>query len=180
MTSLARFIDAIHKPGWPVALMGAMALAAWGVVRATADIDWLVGAPTSRAFADWAETLAQQGFAVQHRPSAVGDPLGDVVEATGEDFECQCIMATHVHEWRALDRAKPYRFQGTAVSVITIEDLMLLKCYAGGPQDWEDIRRLLDRHRGGLDVTYLRGCLADPALRDCSADLVRLLGLDAL
>jgi hypothetical protein len=175
VSSFVRFWEALRGPGWPVALIGAMALAAWDIPRATSDLDWLVGAPSRRAFEELAQRLVMAGFLVRHRTSEWGDPLGDVIEATGEDCQYQCILAIHDHERRALARAVPLAVMDTAVPVVTIEDLVILKCYANGPQDWLDIQRLLECHREGMDVAYLRSCLADPVLKDCSTRLLSLL-----
>jgi len=69
----------------------------------------------------------------------------------------------------AIGRAKQARILGADVPVVTAPDLVLLKLYAGGPQDAWDIRQLLD---GDGDGSIAR--TVDSTLGALSADAAAL------
>lgn len=117
-----------------------MALAFWGVVRSTSDIDFLVDAATPD-MRHQAEVWVLRGWNVQYAPSVFGDPLGDVMNVV-HDFQAQLIQAIHDHELSALQRVHPIVWFDTQVPVVDVNDLVILKAYAGGPQDWLDVERL--------------------------------------
>jgi hypothetical protein len=175
MNDFPTWLQALEQWQRPYALIGGMALAFWGVIRSTSDIDFLVDA-TSSAMKHQAEVWAQQGWHVQYRPSVFGDPLGDVMNIV-HDFQAQLIQAIHDHELSALHRVHHVSWFNTRVPVVDVNDLVLMKGYAGGPQDWLDIERLLQQApRSAWDRDYLQHQLTRlPDLRSVTPRLHPLL-----
>jgi len=103
---------------------------AHGVARATADLD------------------LQRGREVRHGDEE--NPLGGVVRvASPGERNVDLIVGRHTWQRGILERAAPLRIGSTSVHVVSasdlvlLNDLVLLKLYAGGPQDVWDIDQLL-------------------------------------
>ncbi len=130
--------------GVSCALIGAGAMAAHGVSRSTSDLDLLA---TDRAVLEppfWA-ALEARGVAVDVRRGDEDDPLAGVVRfaSTGER-PVDLVVGRPAWLRQALARAVPATLGAASVPVVTLPDLVLLKLYAGGPQDAWDVEQLLD------------------------------------
>ena len=122
----------------PFAVVGAAALAVHGVSRATRDVDVLVVDAACLSPATWA-TLERDGVAVTIRSGSADDQVDRRLGG--------CRQAHDARErWQAqaLDRATARTIDDLVVPVATPADLVLLKLYAGGPQDAWDILQLLE------------------------------------
>ena len=150
MTSDARFeedlervVGVFEQAGIAHALIGALAVAAWGAPRATEDIDLLAdAAPSTRLDA----ALGEAGFAPEWRRGDPDDPVPLLLRlggpAGGPDVDVLCV--TRAWEREVLGRAVRVRIPGgPEVPVVTAEDLIVLKLLAGGPGDLADVAELL-------------------------------------
>ena len=130
--------------GMDVAVIGAAALAAHGVPRATADLDLLA---VDLAVLDdevWSD-LRAAGDEVEVRRGDEADPLAGVVRVAREgDASVDVIVGKAAWQRDLLGRASPTRVVDTELPVVAASDLALLKLYAGGPQDAWDIDQLLN------------------------------------
>jgi hypothetical protein len=122
------------------ALIGAAALAAAGISRSTVDLDLLVTDRRVLSSPFW-QPLAAAGAAVDVRRGDDEDPLAGVVRIElGDDRPVDVVVGRAAWQARAIARART----GLApVPVVEPRDLVLLKLYAGGPQDLWDVRQLL-------------------------------------
>jgi hypothetical protein len=152
------------------ALIGAAALAARGISRSTFDVDLL--ATDDRVLRDefW-DTLREGGVVADVRRGDSLDPLRGVIriEVAGQR-PVDVIVGRHAWQARAVERAE--RSSGS-LPVVTACDLILLKLYAGGPQDLWDVRELLqlpDADALALDVTRDVADLS-PAMRALWAEV---------
>jgi hypothetical protein len=123
------------------ALVGALALSAYGVNRATLDLD-LFTADASCLKPDlWAD-LRSRGVDVEVRKGDSTDPLAGVVRfEVPDESPIDVVVGKFVWQARILDRAEP--IGGNLV--VRAADLVLLKLYAGGLQDAWDVQQLLAR-----------------------------------
>jgi hypothetical protein len=143
VTLLARVSEVLTAQGIPHALVGASALTIHGVNRSTLDVDLFA---VDRACLDpriW-EGLATQGIGVEVRKGDLDDPLAGVVrfeEAT--ELPLDLVVGKHLWQRRAIERAATATFMGVEIPVLPGVDLILLKLFAGGPQDAWDIQQLL-------------------------------------
>jgi hypothetical protein len=153
VTLLARVVSHLREREIPCALIGADAMAAHGVMRATIDQDLLAVDARALEPATWS-ALEQSGCIVDIRRGDSTDPLRGVVRITHTDSDRPLDLVVGRYEWQAdaITRAKPIQFDDTSVPVVTTVDLVLLKLYAGGSQDAWDIERLL----AGPDGAALR------------------------
>lgn len=128
----------------PYALMGGLAVAAWGAPRATEDIDLLADVTPSP---ELDSALRASGFEVEWRRGAADDPIPLLLRLCGRSGpEIDVLCATRAWEREMLARAVRLRLaQGLEIPVIAVEDLIVLKLLAGGPGDLADVADLLRR-----------------------------------
>ena len=69
------------------------------------------------------------------------------------------VLAGPGLEEEFLDRAINVQFEGTAVPVISPEDLIVTKVLAGRSKDIEDVRGVLRERAESLDISRIRGTL---------------------
>jgi hypothetical protein len=141
MSLLGDVLAHLEKHRVKCALIGGEALAVHGVARATLDSDLLVSSPVVLRDAFWA-TVAPGAPAVDIRRGDSDDPLGGTVRVVRNGGQVDVIVG---RPWvrRMLDRVTRIRVRGKELPVIDRADLVLLKLYAGGPQDLVDVRLLL-------------------------------------
>ncbi len=146
MTLLARVSAVLETHGAPYAMIGAAALAAHGVTRATADLD-LLTADARCLDAGWWASLATGGSTVDVRRGDAGDPLAGVVRvstAAGDEAPVDVMAGRARWQEGVVACALRTTVEGANVPIVRAEDLVLLKLYAGGPQDAWDVDQLLD------------------------------------
>jgi hypothetical protein len=136
-------VERLKEASIPHALIGAGAMAAHGVSRSTFDVDLLVTDPTVLSEAFWVSCVAE-GTAIDVRRGDVDDPLAGVVRfrANGERT-LDLVVGRFAWQRDLLVRAIQVAAGDGLVPVVRIPDLILLKLYAGGPQDAWDITQLL-------------------------------------
>ena len=143
LSLLGRVVSALENASVPHALIGAAAMAAHGVSRATVDLDVLVVALACLDPGPWS-ALRAQGVAVDLRRGDDSDPLAGVVRfAAPGERPVDLVVGKATWQRSALVRAEPGRFAGVDLPILRAADLILLKLYAGGPQDRWDITQLL-------------------------------------
>ena len=172
MSLLADAVRVLAARGIEHAIIGAAALAAHGVARATSDLDLLVTDPACLDEALWTP-LRAAGASVDLRRGDAADPLAGVIRIRQkEEATLDVIVGRHRWQADALRRALPTRIGDTDVPAVTAADLVLLKLYAGGPQDAWDIDQLLDAEHSLASEVETR-LAALPA--DCAALWRRIL-----
>jgi hypothetical protein len=141
---LADVSAVLDGAGVPHAMIGAAALAAHGVTRATADVDLLVTDMRCLTPSPWVP-LSAKSIAIDIRRGDAADPLAGVVRltATGESPE-DVVVGRARWQDAIVHRAVPIRVADATVPLVGPADLVLLKLYAGGTQDAWDIDQLLD------------------------------------
>ena len=149
MSLLRDVVRILSERGVRHALIGAASLAAHGVARATADLDLLAVDPACLAHTLWAP-LRSAGVEVTVRRGDDADPLAGVVRIRAKgDPTVDVIVGKAAWQADVLQRASPTRVGDARVPVVSAADLVLLKLYAGGPQDAWDVDQLLD---AGADI----------------------------
>ena len=147
------------------ALVGGLAVATWGVIRATQDIDFLADSDPSPlrepGLRDRLKKyIEQQGSHAEWLVGGHDDPIPLLLRigfspshgAVGAD-----ILWAHKRWQRdALQRAIGVEVAGDHVSVLHPEDLILMKLEAGGPQDLLDVQELFFVSPTQLDVARLK------------------------
>ena len=143
MTLLGDVAAGLRRCRVTFAVVGAGALAVHGVVRATSDVDLLavdVGCLDDTAWA----ALRATGSNVDIRRGDSDDPLAGVVRVRrGQREQVDVLVGRSPWQAGVLERAVPHTVADARVPVASRADLVLLKLYAGGPQDAWDVTELL-------------------------------------
>jgi len=161
------FQDASRTLSIPVrfALIGGLAVSAWGAVRATQDIDLLADSDpsplTNLPLRDRLQRFSERrGCTVEWRVGAPDDPiplllrleLPRKMHGLGADI----LWAHKRWQREALGRTITLRISGFDVFLLHPEDLVLMKLEAGGPQDLLDVEAVLATPPLELNFTRLK------------------------
>lgn len=140
---LAQVAERLEAERIPFAIIGATAMAARGVSRATQDVDVLVTHPRSLTDDTWS-ALRSDAIRVEVRQGDDDDPLLGVVRIKADpDAVVDVVVGRGDWQTELIRRASPVEIDGVEVPVATADDLVLLKLYAGGLQDRWDIAQLV-------------------------------------
>lgn len=138
------------------ALIGGVAVQFWGPARQTADVDAAILVELGRE-AHVAGLLAD-AFEVR-RPDAVDFSLRHRVLLLRARGLCDLDISFALpgFEEQVMDRAVNLEIgPERSVRICSAEDLVIYKCVAARPQDTADVRGILIRQRGSLDLPYIR------------------------
>ncbi|HJQ36504.1 MAG TPA: hypothetical protein VKB93_05150 [Thermoanaerobaculia bacterium] len=142
MTLLGDVVTHLEGKSISAALIGATALTAYGVARATFDADLIT---VSR---DVLSRVFWEGFPadVDVRRGDFDDPLAGVVRINrANDRQVDVIVSKYKYVRAVVERAERQVVAGVDLPVARLTDLVLLKLDAGGTQDRWDIDRVLDQ-----------------------------------
>jgi hypothetical protein len=146
----------------PMAVVGGLALAAWKHVRATRDIDLLLGVDAAH-FEPVLQRLRAAGLRPKRNPPSVTLGRLELVQLLYEppealmDLQVDLLLGESDYHREALSRRIVTKLPGLdmGVAVLSCEDMILLKLLAGRLIDRADAVTLLHAHRNGLDLEYL-------------------------
>lgn len=149
--SLRKVIVFLDTCGLHYAVIGGIALAQWGIVRATYDADIKVLVPNQ----DYAAVRAtlRAAFPVPARGELPHNPL--IVALTVDDVIVDLLLALPGYEELIVERAVSRDLGGWTARICSAEDLIIQKVVAGRDKDWLDVDALLVEQRGKLDMTYV-------------------------
>lgn len=140
-------------------LFGAQAAIVWGSPRFSADVDITAEiAPT--VMDSFLQAMRRHGFDLAFTDSdflARTRVLPFIHRSTHMPLDV--VLAGPGLEDDFLRRAIAVDVQGTRISVISPEDLIITKVLAGRPKDIEDIRSVIHERRASLEVERIRQTL---------------------
>ncbi len=143
------------------AVMGGIAVRAYGIPRPTYDVDFTVNIDRSR-LPDLYQAVAELGYTVPEPylqgwvDQVKGLPVVKFrlyLQARGVDIDV--FLAESPYQRAVLDRRRCETVEGRTVWLVSPEDLVLLKLFAGRPRDLADIGDVLFT-QGQLDFPYMR------------------------
>ncbi len=137
-------------------VIGAFALSAHAVVRASSDVDALLCVSHAR-LKKISEVFAAAGFSVMLRRGDDDDPiLSLLVLSDGHGNRVELLGGLRGIDPKVFSRAIEVPFQGVNLRIVSREDFIAMKCFAGGPQDLADARAAFEGARGPVDLDLLR------------------------
>jgi hypothetical protein len=175
VAAFERSVDILNESGAEYAVIGGLARAAWGRVRATTDIDFAIVADTS-ALASVKHAFEQNGFAVRDVVAGEApDTRPDIFTATSPDrVQIDFLVAKTPFEREAVARRERIELLGRTTYVVSVEDLVFYKLLAARPRDWDDMLDVLKTQTDAgriIDWDRLERLAADWQLEE---DLARL------
>lgn len=142
----------------PHCVIGAVALGAWGRMRATQDLDFLVLIDDSNRD-ELITRLSSSGITANQQWAAANPMAKSRVTrfaAHGHPlYPLDIIYVSDQHEREVVNRAQKTTLFGVSFRVVSAEDLMLLKLKAGRPTDFDDVISVVKNPRLQLDLDYL-------------------------
>ena len=144
---LSALVRALDEAKVEYALVGGLAVAVWGVARATKDIDLLV----EKADAERAASVAKGcGFTLDAFPMEFDDGMEmrrlNKVETDGTLLTVDFLLVGPAQQtvWEGRQRVP---FQTGSISVASREGLIAMKLSAGRAQDLADVQKLREGDR---------------------------------
>jgi hypothetical protein len=142
VTLLGDVVRHLEANNVSTALIGAAALSVYGIARSTIDSDLLVTERRVLTAAFWSALASSAEIDV--RVGDYDDPLAGVVRIRrGSERVIDVVVARERFAAAILGRTFRAEEQGELVPVALLSDLVLLKLFAGGPQDAWDIQQVL-------------------------------------
>ncbi|HET6883279.1 MAG TPA: nucleotidyl transferase AbiEii/AbiGii toxin family protein [Pirellulales bacterium] len=163
LTALGHAWRTLEASGAKLAVMGGIALASWKYVRATRDVDLLIGSE-GKSIDDLLAPLRAGGILPRRQPPVTTLGRLRLVQCVYTppqsflDLQIDLLLAECPYQLQALDRRVPERLSGLdlQVYVLACEDLILHKLLAGRIIDRVDCASLIRLQRDHLDRAYLR------------------------
>ncbi len=139
------------------AIIGALAVAVHGAVRASMDADAIVAMPIPDAPSLRSEFEAL-GLKAHLRVGATEDPIGALL-AINDAFgnRVDLVMGLRGMDPGLFARASKVRFSGESLQIVGREDFIAMKVFAARPQDPADARSAIAANPASLDLELLRG-----------------------
>ncbi|HJT19115.1 MAG TPA: hypothetical protein VJ746_01515 [Nitrospira sp.] len=155
---LQLIIAALPQPTPPYCVVGALAVNAWGRLRATKDIDLLVLSDDT-ARAALIDALLAHGFHADRtwmeRNPMAKDVIMRLVHSSHPAIPLDLLFAHDAQSQSALARRRSLQLLGVSLWVCSPEDLILLKLKASRPHDFEDALGIVKNPHVQLDLDYL-------------------------
>lgn len=147
------------------AVIGGYAVAAWGELRATRDIDLLCNA---RHLAALKAALVNSDTRFEHRVGDPDDPISNVLRielGKGDElYELDVLAGIRGAPAGILERARLVQIQDLAVPVASPEDIIILKLLGGSARDIDDARSILRIQKRRLDLSLVRQLCPQPLM----------------
>jgi hypothetical protein len=149
-------IEILTRERVEYAVVGALAAAVYGSIRASADADALVSLGASSLSA-LARALRRKRFKVELRHGDEADPIPAMLTVSDRHGNrVDLLGGLRGLDPQVLSRTVEVPFSRTTIRVVSREDFIAMKCFAGGPQDLEDARVALKTTPGPVDLDLLR------------------------
>ena len=140
----------LQRAGKRYCFIGGIALQRWGEPRFTRDVNVTLLCPygaeqqaVKPLLAAFASRVPEaSAFATKHRVLLLSSGMGILIDVAlgGIPFEERCVI-----------RAIEFDFGKVRLLTCSAEDLVVLKAFAGRPQDWGDIESIAVRQHQRLD-----------------------------
>lgn len=151
-------IDLLTPLAIPYAVVGGHAVSFYGVPRFTKDADatvWLAG--TGRTGGDLKAQLTTANYDVKLSLGDIEDPIAGVVVVRDQhENQVDLLLGVRGMDADAAQRCLTTTLLGESVRMIGVEDLIAMKLFAGGVQDLEDVRGILEVSKERLNFGLLQ------------------------
>lgn len=153
---MADIAESLAGRGVRFAVVGAMAAAVHGVVRASLDAAAIVplNVPEAQALR---QSLIEEGYEVALRTGDIDDPIPGLLEIRDRyGNRVDLLLGLRGVDPEFLNRTRQVRLGAATLAIVGREDFIAMKAFAGGPVDLADARAVIDLDRESLDVELLR------------------------
>jgi len=155
---LLDILDLFAPSLFPYGIVGALAASYYGIPRFTSDADitvWLAG--TGKTGRDLKDKIAACGYDADLRFGDIEDPIaGAIIVRDTYGNQVDLLMGVRGMDPEASVRCLTTTLLGSTVRMIGVEDLIAMKLGAGGVQDLEDVRGILQVSKERVDIELTR------------------------
>lgn len=149
-------VEILRREKIDYVVIGAFALSAHAVVRASSDVDALLHISHAR-LSRLSSTFEGAGFTTTLRSGDADDPvLGLLVLGDSYGNQVDLLGGLRGLDPLVFSRAIEVRFLNEDLRIVGREDFIAMKCFAGGPQDMADARAAYQAARAPVDLDLLR------------------------
>ena len=150
-----KVVTFLNRGKYKYIIIGGIAAGTIGESRATGDVDVdiIISRENIPAFLDKAEKAR---FKVLKKKCIKSAEQTGVFQINYEDFHIDFIIASTNVETSAFERAQVRKLYGIKAFFPTPEDMILLKIIPGRDKDLLDAKNIILRHKGKLDIRYLK------------------------
>jgi predicted nucleotidyltransferase len=156
------------------AVIGAFALSAHGVVRASTDVDVLIFT-TPQRLTKLRTRFQRAGFGTELRHGETDDPIpAMLILSDSHHNHVDLLGGLRGMDPAIFSRIVKVPFMGVDLCIVGREDFIAMKCFAGRPQDILDAQSAYRNAQGPVDLDLLRA-LARRFGRDAADRLEQVL-----
>lgn len=149
-------IEILKRENVDYVVIGAFALSAHAVVRASSDVDALLHISYA-GLTKLSSIFESAGFTTTLRPGDADDPiLGMLVLADSHGNRVDLLGGLRGLDPKVFSRAIEVAFLDENLRIVGREDFIAMKCFAGGLQDVADARSAYQAAQGPVDLDLLR------------------------
>lgn len=149
-------IEILKREKLDYLVIGAFALSAHAVVRASSDVDALLHISYAQ-LTKLSSRFESAGFMATLRPGDAEDPiLGMLVLGDAHGNRVNLLGGLRGLDPKVFSRAIEVTFLNENLRIVSREDFIAMKCFAGGPQDMADARSAFRAAQGPVDLDLLR------------------------
>lgn len=172
-------IDVLDRLQVSYAIVGAIAAAYHGAVRASRDADAVISLPATD-IPLLAENLRASGRQVLVSKGDEDDPICQVLVLTDfHDNTVDLLWGIRGMDKGVMDRRRTSSLLGSVVNLIGPEDFIAMKLFVGGPKDLGDVQGVVEISGETLDVPLLKKVVRNYGAEEATA-LTELLKRFAL
>jgi hypothetical protein len=136
-------------------IIDGIAAGSLGEPRTTADVDVDI-IINKESIPDFLDKAKKDGFKVIKKKCLESAEQTGVFQIHLEEFHVDFIIASTDLETMAFERAKTIKLYGIKALFPSPEDLILMKIIPGRQKDLLDAKGVIIRHKGKLDMQYLK------------------------
>ncbi len=145
----------------PYAVIGAFAASFYGIVRASLDADALIAIDDPRQIDQIRSVFEKRNLTVDYQKGDSQDPVKAVLRVQ-DTFKNRVDLLTGIRGMKGdvFDRTRKAEFLGSVVSVVSPEDFVAMKIFAGSPKDIQDASGVLNVSGDKINLSLLKDLAA--------------------
>ena len=149
-------VEILQREKIDYAVIGAFALSAHGVVRASTDVDVLLFT-TPQHLVKLRARFQRAGFGTELRRGEADGPIPAMLILSDSHINhVDLLGGLRGMDPAIFSRTVQVPFMGVNLRIVGREDFIAMKCFAGGPQDILDAQSAYRSAQGPVDLDLLR------------------------
>jgi hypothetical protein len=150
-------IEFLNKRNIAYAIIGAFAASFYGVIRASLDADAVISILTPQDTADFCLNLKSLGLNAVYRKGDGEDPIAGVINIEDHFLNrVDLLMGIRGMKQETFFRCQEAQFMGVSIKIVSIEDFIALKIFAGSPKDIGDVMGVMAVSGEKIDSNSLK------------------------